>query len=72
MTKVAIIKRMVATRITNINNSLTMVRMRVMWHHFYIGLACQNWFAHSVLVLMALSMSLSNFVKSPIRSNTIH
>ena len=33
--------------------------MRAMWHDFYIGLACQNCFAYSVLVLMALSMALS-------------
>ena len=61
----------VATRITNITNSLTMISMRFKWYHFYIGLVCQNCFAHSVLVLMALSMGLSNFVKGPIRSNTI-
>ena len=27
-----------------------------MWHHFYIGLVWQNCFAHSVLVLIALSI----------------
>ena len=62
----------VATRITNITNSLAMISMRVMWHHFYIGLVCQNCFAHSVLVLMELFMVLSNLMKDPIRSNTIH
>ena len=56
-----------ATHITNINNSLTMISMRVMWHHIYIGWVCQNCFAHSVLVLMALFMVLSNFVKGTIR-----
>ena len=62
----------VTTCITNINNSLTVISMRVMWHLFYIGLVCQKCFAYSVLVLIALSMALSNFVKGPIRSNTIH
>ena len=56
-----------ATHITNINNSLTMISMRVMWHQFYIGLVCQNCFAHSLLVLMTLFMVLSNFVKGTIR-----
>ena len=56
-----------ATHITNINNSLTMISMRVMWHQFYIGLVCQNFFAHSLLVLMTLFMVLSNFVKGTIR-----
>ena len=31
-----------------------------------LGLVCQNCFAHSVLVLMALSTALSNFVKGRI------
>ena len=61
----------VETHITNIKNSLTMI-MGVMWHHFYIGLVCQNCFAHSLLVLMVLFMVLSNFAMGPIRSNTIH
>ena len=30
----------VATCMTSINNSSTVISMRVMWHHFYIGLAC--------------------------------
>ena len=46
--------------------------MRIVSDHFYIGLVCQNCFAHSVLALMALSLALSNFVKGPIRLNTIH
>ena len=50
MTKVATIKLIVAARITNINNSLTMTSMRVMWHQFYIGFVCQNCFALSVLI----------------------
>ena len=54
--------------VTNISNSLTMISMRVMWHHIYVRLVCQNCSAHSVLVLIALSMALSNFVKGPIRS----
>ena len=58
----------VATRITNITNSLTMISMRVMWYHFYIGLVCQKCFAHSVLVLIELFMVLTNFM----RSNTRH
>ena len=60
--------------VTNISNLLIMISMRDMWHHFYTGLVCQNCFAYSVLVLIALSVSvaLSNFVKGPIRSNTIH
>ena len=41
--------------------------MRAMWHHFYIGLVYQNCFDHSLLVLMALFMVLSNFVKGTIR-----
>ena len=53
-------------RVSNINNLLTMISMRVTWDHFYIRLVCQNWFAHSVLVLVALSMALSNFVKGPV------
>ena len=61
----------VATRVTNINNSLTII-MRVISHHFYIGLICQNCSAHSVLVLMVLFMVVSNFVKGPIRLHTIH
>ena len=56
----------------SINNSLTMISRRAMWHHLYIGLAYQNCFSHAVLVLMALSMALSNFVKGTIRSNAIH
>ena len=55
------------THITNINNSLTMITMRVTWHQFYIGLVCQNCFAHSLLILMTLFMVLSNFVKGTIR-----
>ena len=55
------------THITNINNSLTMITMRVTWHQFYIGLVCQNCFAHSLLVLMTLFMVLFNFVKVTIR-----
>ena len=66
------IKLIAVTSITNIKNSSTIISMRAMWQHFYIGLACQNCFAHSVLVLMALSMALSNFVKGLMRSNTIH
>ena len=27
-----------------------MIRLRVTWHHLYIGLACQNCFAHSFSV----------------------
>ena len=34
--------------------------MRAMWHHFCIGLICQNCIAHSVLVLIVLSMILLN------------
>ena len=56
-----------ATHITNINNSLNMISMRVMWHEFYIRLVCRNCFAYSLLVLMALFMVLSNFVKGTIR-----
>ena len=48
-----------ATRITNVNNSLTMISMTAMLRHFYTGLVCQSWFALSVLVLIALSMALS-------------
>ena len=58
--------------VTIINNSLTMISSRVMGHHFYIGLVCQNCFPHSVLVIIALSMAFSNFVKGPLRSNTMH
>ena len=32
------------------NNLLTMTSIRAMWHYIYIGLICQNCFAHSVLV----------------------
>ena len=66
MTIVATINLIVVARITNINNSLTIISMRIMSDHFYIGLVCQNCFAHSVLALMALSLALSNFVKGPI------
>ena len=61
-----------ATRMSNINNSSTMISMRVMWHHFYIGLACQNCFAYPVLVLVVRFMVLSNFMNGLIKSNTIH
>ena len=57
--KFAAIKLTIATRMTNINNSLTIIRMTAMWHDFYIGLVCQNCFAHSVMVLVELSMMLS-------------
>ena len=62
----------VAPCINNINNSLTMISMRVTWHDFYTGLVCQNCFAHSLLVSMVLFMALSNFLKRLIRSNTMH
>ena len=42
MTKFATIKLIVATSITNINTSLTIISMRAIWHHFYIGLACHR------------------------------
>ena len=38
MTKIATMELIVVTRITNINNSLTMISMGAMWHHFYVGL----------------------------------
>ena len=57
VTKFATIKLVVTTHATNISNS-TLISMRAMWHYFYIGLACQNCFAHLVLVLLALSMAL--------------
>ena len=72
MAKVATVKIIVATRITNINNSISMISMRANWHHFYIGLVCQNCLAHSVvLALMTLSMALSNFVKDSIKHDTL-
>ena len=43
-----------APGVNNIKNWLTMICMRVMWHHFYIGFVCQNCFANLVLVLMVL------------------
>ena len=57
--KFATIKLTIATRMANIKNSLTLTRMTAMWHHFYIGLVCQNCFAHSVMVLVEHSMMLS-------------
>ena len=58
--------------LTMINNSLTMISIRVRWHHVCLGMVCQNCVAHFVLVLMVLSLALSNFVKGPIRSNKMH
>ena len=55
-------------RLNNIYNSLTMISKSAMWHHFYIGLVCQNCFAHSVLVLIALSFGAFYFVKDPIKT----
>ena len=54
-----------------------MISMRDMSHYFYVGLACQNCFAHSVLVLIAISMALSLPIKKSLnailkRLNTIH
>ena len=34
--------------------------MRAMQYYFCIGLVCQNCFAHSMMVLVALSMALLN------------
>ena len=65
MTKATPMKLKVTTRITNTNNSLTMNSMRVVRHHFSIGLVCQNCFAYSVLDLMALSW-VTNFFPKPI------
>ena len=48
-----------------------MISMRVMWHHFYIGLVCKNPFPYWELVLIALFTVLSNFVKGPITSNML-
>ena len=69
MTKVATVKLIVATRITNINNSGTMISY-VTPYLYKVGMS--KLFAHSVLVLMAPSMALSNFLNGPIRSNTVH
>ena len=87
MTQVAIIKLIVVTRITNISNSYVndvtpfpyVVRFystflystSKLFCSFSVGIVRQNCFAHSMLVLMALFMALSNIVKGPIRSNTI-
>ena len=71
MTKVATMKLIVATPITIISKSLTMISMRVVTPFLYRAGLPKN-FTHSLLVLMALSMVLSNFVKGPMRSNTIH
>ena len=46
--KICYYNPIVATRITNINNSLIMTSMRAMWHYFYVGLAWQNCFTLSV------------------------
>ena len=59
MRKFATMELLVATSITNINNLLAMISMRAMRHYFDIGLIYQSCFAHSVLVLIALSMALS-------------
>ena len=60
MTKFATVKLILATRITDINNSETKIGMWAVWHHFCLELICQNCFAHSVLVLIVLSMMLLN------------
>ena len=69
--KIYYMKLIVATHIVNISSSLAIISIRAMWCHFYIGLVCQNCFAHSVLVLITLSKALSKFVKGPIRSKTV-
>ena len=62
------IKLIVVPLITDINKLVTMNSMRANLIHFYIGLVCQNCFAHSVLVLIALSFGAFYFVKDPIKT----
>ena len=52
MTKVATIKLIVVTHVTDIKNSLSMISIRVVRHHFYIGLVYQRYFFEALPIIV--------------------